>query len=332
MNSIDKKSILNLEKICNSLKIGRLDDVIILDNNNENIIYKVYTNMRVFIIKEYSKDSIIDNEDLNERKRQITTSEQLGQNGVPVILPLMFSKKVFINCRGKYYLIYEYLNYKKITNEDLTAKKVKKLANTLAIIHKLNIKSSLQCYYEKIIINFEKYLKKFKQKKMNPELIRILEENMDILDRLTKECNANLKTIQKHLCVSHNDYKLDNIVWHKDFMYIVDFDACALANPDVSFAESAYLLSCQNNVLNKSIFQEFVTTYIKKYGPLKTDFEIALKVAPNGKLQWLEYLLSKCNNKDETAIRDTIKIIKELVQYSKDKQDLSKIFYIVTQE
>ena len=39
-----------------------------------------------------------------------------------------------------------------------TTKKIKKLANTLAIIHKLDIQSNLNCQYKKINIDLRKKL------------------------------------------------------------------------------------------------------------------------------------------------------------------------------
>ena len=41
----------------------------------------------------------------------------------------------------KYYLLYDYYPYEPIESQDLTLKHIRKLANTLAIIHKLNIKT-----------------------------------------------------------------------------------------------------------------------------------------------------------------------------------------------
>lgn len=325
MNSIDKKDLTNLKKICEALKLGTLENVSILDSS-QNIVYKVATNEKTYVIKEYSKDAIRDEEDLIDRKRQVSVSEQMSQNGVPAILPLKFNKKSFIHYKGKYFLVYDFLKYKILSPEEITNKKIKKLANTLAIIHKLNIKCDLPCQYEKINTNYEKYLKKFKQQKIDSNLIKVLEDNIITLNELSIKCNENIKNVKEHLCISHNDYKLGNILWNKDFMYLIDFDACCLSNPAVSLAESSFSLSRQNNKVNKDFYKEYLTTYIKKFGPLNTDYQVALDVAMNGKLQWLNYLLSKCNKKNQTIIDDTKYMIEELALYYDNKEEFYKLY------
>ena len=137
-----------------------------------------------------------------------------------------------------------------------------------------------------------------------------------------KETNSQ-RTINN---VLNNDYKLGNILWNKDFMYLIDFDACCLSNPAVSLAESSFSLSRQNNKVNRDFYKEYLTTYIKKFGPLNTDYQVALDVAMNGKLQWLNYLLSKCNKKDQTIINDTKYMIEELALYYDNKEEFYKLY------
>ncbi len=325
MNNVDKKTLDSLKKICSALKLGAPQDVTILDSS-QNIVYKVKTEDKTYTIKEYSKDAIRDEEDLIDRKRQVSVSEQMGKNGVPVILPLKFNKKNFIHYKGKYYLIYDFKEYKTITSSELTVKNIKKLANTLAIIHKLNIKCDLPCQYEKISINFSKYIKKFEQQKSSEEIVTLLKENANKLEELIKICNENIKLVKNHLCISHNDYKLGNILWEKDYMYLIDFDACCMSNPTVSLAESAFALSRQNGEINEKFYTEYILSYVKKYGNLDTDYKIALNVAMNGKLQWLEYLLKNATKKDEESLKGSICMLKELIMFCDNKDKLYSIY------
>ena len=110
------------------------------------------------------------------------------------------------------------------------------------------------------------------------------------------------------------DYKLKNILWNNKEMYLIDFDACASANPYVALAEAAYSLSRQKGVINWDFYEEFLKKYLDIY-QCGTDFRKALKVAMNGKLQWLEYMISKLLNDDLTMVKDVIAMINEVILY-----------------
>ena len=161
---------------------------------------------------------------------------------------------------------------------------------------------------------------------MDSKLYQTLYDNHFILEKLTTKCNENIKYVKENLCISHNDYKLQNILWKKDFMYLIDYDACSLANPAVSLAECAFSLSMHSNSLKKDHYKEFIHTYLKKYGPLKTDYKLALSVAMNGKLQWLEYLMNICSKNNQVRISETISMINELVTFCKYEDELLNIY------
>lgn len=315
------------EQIFETLELGTIKEITYV-NSSQNLVHKVITDKKAYYVKQYSKDAIKNDKDLLKRKRQIAVTEKLSENGVPAILPLSFNNRYFIKYKKDYYLIYDYREEQPVEDKDLTNKKIRKLATNLAIIHNLDIQSNLDCQYKKIKIDFTKYLKKFS--KIDETLFNTLNNNFLDLEDLIINCNNNITKVKEHLCVSHNDYKLQNILWNKDYMYLIDFDAAAMSNPTVSFAEAAFALSRQGKQLNKDFYKDFVSSYIKKYGEIDTDFEIALNVAMNGKLQWLEYLMSKCSKKDENSNKGTISMINELKLFIDNKEEMLNIFNDLT--
>lgn len=323
---LSKQKIEAIKKIFDVLNMGELNAITPIENN-QNFIYKIDTADKSYILKEYSKDAIKNENDLRKRKRQISVSETFSENGVPAIIPLKFNSKYFVCYKKKYYLIYDYLDYEILPPQKLDNKKIKKLANTLAIMHKLNVKSELPCQYKQIKIDFNKYLKKYKR--IDNELYKNLYDNYFILEGLTTNCNNNIRYIKNNMCVSYNNYNLKNILWKKDFLYLIDFDTCNMVNPSVSLAECAFTLSRKNNKVDKDIYKEFLKAYLKKYGALPNTYKDALIVAVNGKLQYLEYLMSKCSRKNPKAIEETISIIKELVIYANNIDELNNIYLSV---
>ena len=109
-------------------------------------------------------------------------------------------------------------------------------------------------------------------------------------------------------------------------MYLLVFVATAMSNPTVSFAEAAFALSKQNKVLNKDFYKDFVASYTKKYGNIEEDFETVLNVAMNGKLQWLEYLMSKCSKKNKDYNTGTINMLNELKLFIDNKENMLNYF------
>ena len=314
---ISKKQEKIIKIIVDTLNLGSV-------LSSQNLVYLVETDKKSYYIKQYSKDAIRNNKDLLIRKRQVAVAENLKENGVPAVLPLTFDNKYFIKYNKDYFLVFDYLNKQPITEQDLNIKSIKILANTLAIIHKLDIKCSLNCQYKKVNIDFNKYLKKYN--KLDKDLYDIVKDNQLLLEELISSCNNNISKVKDHLCVSHNDYKLLNILWEKDYMYLIDFDATAMSNPTVSFAEAAFALSRQNNELNKEFYKEFVSSYVKKYGVLDIAFEDALSVSMNGKLQWLEYLMSNCSKRNRDSIDGVISMVKELRLFIDSKEEMIGLY------
>lgn len=320
---LTKNQINAIEKIFSTLELGGVTNIKAIESI-QNILYKIETEKKTYILKEYSENSIKNAYDLQKRKMQVSVSEKFSQNGIPAILPIKFVGKNFIHYKKKYYLLYDNIEYAIITEKDLTPKKIKKLANTLAIMHNLNLKSDLPCQYKTVKIDYNKYLTKYK--KLDDKLYKVLYDNYFILENLTNNCNTNIRYVKNNLCVSANDYKLENVLWDKDFMYLIDFDTCAMSNPSVCLAESAFAISKQGNTINLDYYKDFVKTYTKKFGFLSNNYRDALYVATNNKLLHLEILMSQCSKKNQNVIKETINTIKELVLYNNNIEEFYNIY------
>ena len=306
-----------ITEIFKKIKLEEIKNIEKLDSSQNNV-YKITTKNNSYILKKYSNFAIKNKKELNKRKLQIEISKELNELGIKTILPIKFNNDYFIYYKNNYYLIYEFYNYKVIKSKELTLKHIKILANTQAKIHKLNLKKAIPCHYKKININLDKTKKQYKK---DLSIQKILYDNLIDLKGLIKNCNKNLKKVNNNLCISHNDYKLKNILWDDDNIYLIDFDACGLSNPTVSLVESAFSLSKINNEINLDFYKEYLKEYKKIYGTIKDNYEEAITVAMNGKLQWLEYLLN--------IKKDTNKIysmLEELILFIKYKEKFLEIY------
>lgn len=288
-----------LNKICDTFKLGQLIDYKISTFHNHPI-YEVITNSNKYYIIEYTKKDIPNQNKINYIKQQISIMKKLSTNGVPIILPLNFNDKNIIKYRQKYYLVYDYQEYTIKDFASLDTKTIKKLAHTLAIIHKLSIKSSLSNNYEELTINLPKLLKKCQ--KIDSTLYNNFYNNYFLLEDLIKKVNENLKYLNNTLYINYNNYYLDNILWQKDYMYLANFESITLSNPLVSLADCAFYYSQNNNQINEEFYITFIKSYLKKYGPLKNDYKTALYVAPINALKKLNNLLLNTTKTDKENI------------------------------
>lgn len=314
---------LNLEEIINIEKV----------DSSQNSVYKVTTKDNNYLVKEYSDNAISNKEDLITRTKQISISEYLNNSGIKTILPIKFNNEYFINYNNKYYLIYNYLNYKTLNRNELNNTYMKILSNTLASIHKLNLQIELPIQYKTINLNLNTYINKINNNPIYKELYNLLLNTSSKLTKLIDDCNNSIPKIKEDLCISHNDYKLKNILFNNYDIYLIDFDASSLSNPIVSLAESSFALSIQNNEINYDLYKTYIREYLDTYGKPNTSYNDALNCAMNGKLQWLCYLLDEASKENKTRINDSISMINELMIFINNKDKLldtyNKLNYVI---
>lgn len=320
---IDNKTINIISDLTTKYDLGKIKNIEIF-KSSQNKVYKVTTDKNIYAIKEFSKDAISNYYYLKKRKEQLSISKKLNDNKIKSLLPLIFNNKYFISFNKHYYLIYNYLEEKPLTKEEVTIEHIKELAKNQSKIHKLNLESNLPCTYKIIKIDYDKYLKQ--SKKIDKELYKVLNENLNVLKIITWNCNRKLRDMKNNLCISHNDYKLLNILWKEYKMTLIDFDATGLSNPTCSLCESAFTFSKYDNHINYEYYKEYLNTYIKHYGKIKENYKDAMYVSFNGKLQWLSYMLSKNKYKKNNYIKETINMINELVLYYNNIDKFNDIY------
>lgn len=318
-----------IEELLIKYDFGKIINAEIL-KSSQNIVNKVTTEKGIYVVKEYTKDAIRNYYYLKKRKEQIRVSEILKKNGIQIIIPLSHKGKKFIYYKNMYYLIYDYFNFELKERNKITIDNIKQLALTQSKIHKLDIKSALPCSYQYINIDIEKQLKK--SYLINRQLYEKLNENKEKLNNIIKNTNKYLKKMRTNLCISHNDYKLLNILWNKEIPTLIDFDATGLSNPTCCMCESAFTFSNYKHYINYDFYEEYLKSYLNKYGPISENFIEALYVSFNGKLQWLKYMFSKNHLKKNNYVDGTISMIEELSLYYDNIEKFNQIYLKVINE
>ena len=296
-----------LQKLTQKHNLGVIVSTSLMPNEND-IVYKMITTQNEYIIKIFTEQ--IDIKKLNDK---IIVSEMLNQMGIKCILPMKISEIYIGNEDNASYVIYPNYNLQIIPNESLTTTKLAIIAQTLARIHQVNIKTALNPYYQKIKINLNKNIN-------DESLKQIIKQYSPIIKEAITNCNKSIKYAKKRLCINHNDIKYKNLFWNQDELYITNFDYCSYANPYASLIEAAFNMCNYNYHLNLDFYNHFIKSYLV-LNPLNMDSDKLLYASLNGKLQLFKKLLEQ----EETQKRnENIKqIINELTIFYNNKLNLT---------
>ena len=305
-----------LNEIANIFEVGKVTSYK-KEESSQNNVYKITTDQGNFIIKEYSKDAIKNYYQLKKRKRQILVSEIFNRHGIKCILPIKDKNKYFAFIFGHYYLIYPYVKEKTIEVKRLSLEHINVLASLQSQMHSLKVVANIPFVYKKINIDFPSELKRLKK---DEYLCDCILKNLEVLEDLIENCNANISKMKDNFCLSHNDYKPLNILWNDLNPSLLDFDAVGLVNPTCALCESAFTFSKIGSRIKYTNYKTYLKSYLENYGEIKEDFKSALYVSMNGKLQWLSYLLSKKRSNDIKSM------IRELVLFANNIEKFNKIY------
>jgi Ser/Thr protein kinase RdoA (MazF antagonist) len=259
---------------------------------SQNKVYLLKTINGSYIVKQYSKDAISNEDDLNTRREQIRISKIWNENGINCVLPLT---DIFMY-NGKYYIIYPFVNGKTFDEGQLVKDQLLLLAQLQAKIHNLDIKTSLKHHINRINYSDDK------------------------LDYIINKNNEYLSVAHSKNKVCHNDFKPLNILWVDNKPILVDMDAVGLNHPTYSLLESAFTFTHIDNDIDMDLYKLYIDEYKKYYTGLLEDFECAVYGCWNGKLQWLDYL--KNNKPDDVGITN---LTNQMVNYKDYIDEIMKI-------
>lgn len=299
-------------------------------NSLQNRVFRLFTDKGKYVIKEFSRDAIGSYHQLQKRKKQIEVSKLFNKKGIKCCLPISMDGKEFLYSNGRYYLIYDYLDYRPLDSKDVTLEHINVLSTTQARIHKIKNHVTLTCSYKKIKIDFDKQLAILKKK--DKEAYDVLSDNIITMINMVNECNSAIRVLKRNLCIGHNDYKLLNILWKDTDMVLIDFDALGLSNPTISLCESAFTFARMGKRINYDFYEAYLRGYIKEYGKIKENYKAALIASFNGKLQWLCYMFSKNHLRKDNYIDDVKSMINELVLYYKNIDKFNRIYEKIISE
>ena len=256
-------------------------------------VYVVRTLGKKYIVKVYNKN--IDIFDVKKYLKEIVKYEEiLKNNNVNISMPLKINGNYIFETEEYYFLVFDYIKCFSVRERGLYNPKMdlERLVDLLIQSQSIDKEFDLPFFYNEI-----------KDYKMD-ELADMVEKN-----------NIYLSKVKDDLTICHNDFRPSNILWTKknNIPYLTDFDAVAYAYKYANLIEAAINFSYDNISINFNAMEKIFKYYFNKVKD-KGDFEMAFYLSLNGKLSWLNHMIS-INDPATHFLVDLLKY----VQSCKDK-------------
>ncbi len=278
-----------------------------------------------YVLKVFSKDAVNSESAKNLRELKEIVAEVFWTKGVPMVLPLMFKDK-YIQGDNPYFVIYPKVKMKSVTRDEITDEHVLAISNFVAKMHNIRLDvPALKRKKEKFAIDVDKYIRLYN---LNNKMNVTLRENKELIEKLQSKINNAIDSLKTKEVISHNDLKLDNVLWDKFNPYFIDFDAVGYVNHMCAANEYAYVWCTKNGKIDLKRYQMFMENYLKHHYCLE-NFEDVLYMTLYGKFSWLRYSLDRGRSKDEEQARLGIEAImhmlKEFAMYEKTIPGMLKV-------
>ena len=268
-----------------------------------NKIFKVLTTKGNFAFK-------LLNPEVMRRKdgiKNILFTEKVSNiaklNGIKCIPAKVLNNELIHSIKNNYFLIFDWFDGKSINENEITDEKIKKIAEELCLLHKIDfssVKNECDINYELNEIDFDFYLSKIKKK----NIYNIVKEIKNKFSELDKESINSLKFLKNKQVISHRDLDLPNVLWNsEDNPVIIDWETSGWVNPTLEVIDTAWNWAGGKDYFDKYKFRIFLDTYVKEGGNLD-DYIIAFKADYKAKLRWFEYNLKRITIFDNLDVEE----------------------------
>jgi thiamine kinase-like enzyme len=234
-----------------------------------------------------------------------TTKSKLEFDSLKLVEKLNIGPKAWLLDKsrkrfGSEIIILDYLEGKPLNETKYTINKkfIKQLVRLCIKFHSRLINDNLmklakdEVGYKNLIRNIRQRYFSLLRLSSNKELLKILKESLDELER-----NSLRKKHEHPLVLSHGDMGEQNIILHNGKMKLIDFESLGLTDPA---SEIAYIFTQFGNKEFKKEHQEiFLTEYLKlrKDKTLRERVEVFIPMKNFSDLLWAIELVFKTKNK-----------------------------------
>ncbi len=315
---------MNIGNFCTKYQLGTVIDIEKLNGGLMHKMFKVKTTTATYAIKVLNSEVMNREEAYNNFVVSEKISNLAKENNIPVSSAISIDGNYLTEFENTYYMVFDYVDGKILSDDEITVEHCKKIGKILAKIHNLDYKK-LNLTEEKIeykrLYDWEGYALEVNFNKMSykEEYLKNYKKYNSILKRVNERLN-NTNTVST---VCHRDMDPKNVMWNQEKPIVIDWESATLSNPHQELLETAlswsgFLTDNFNEEKFKAVFLEY-----QKLRDIK-DIDWYDIISGNlvGRFEWLKYNLERSlgiitNEEEEKFIgeQEVSKTIKEISRY-----------------
>ena len=286
---------MNIEKFCKQYKLGEVIKLTKLTGGLMHKMFKVETTTGVYAIKVLNPEVMSRSEAYDNFVISEKISNLANDNGIPVSSAKIIDGNFIIKLDSSYYMVFDFIEGKTLTDEEITTDHCEKIGEILAQIHSvdysiLNLASEIVAY--KRLYDWESYIN-------NPNFNKTPYKDLFLANYLKynsilKRANARFNETNTTQTICHRDMDPKNVMWTNDKPIIIAWESASLANPYRELVE--YALSWSGfltNNFDESKFKAVITGYTKTKNIKGIEWFSVICGNLVGRFGWLKYNLER---------------------------------------
>lgn len=200
---------MNIEKFFEKYNLGKVINVSKITGGLMHKMYKVETKEKVYCVKVLNEEVMSRKEAYNNFIISESVSNLAKENGIPVSSALNIGGNYLNEMDNFYYMVFDYVDGKTLSDNEITIEHCKKIGNVLARIHSLNYKEiglKPDIIEYKKIYDWESYTKNPNFSKMPYKDLYL--KNYKKYNSLLKRSNERFNSSNKNQTICHMDMDL----------------------------------------------------------------------------------------------------------------------------
>lgn len=312
-----------IERLIKEEKLGKLvKSITKVTGGLSHRMYKVVTDSGIYAIKELNtgvmkRPDAYSNFVFSEKVTNI-----IKQNGITAVGAIKLQNDIIKKIDNQYFMVFEWLEGKTLSAEEITEKHCKIIGKVLAEIHNTDFAEIEDEQRKNVDIEEFKWYKYIElAEKENKKYVDLLKQNYKFLYEINNKSNEALKYAGEEMIISHTDLDRKNVMWQGDIPFVIDWEASGYINPTIELIQVAWSWSggdIENIDYNK--FETVVRLY-QKYSKRKIDKKIGKLIYADiyGGLAWLNYNLKRSLCIENEYEQDEIELAEnEIIQSIKE--------------
>jgi aminoglycoside phosphotransferase (APT) family kinase protein len=253
---------LQFDKLCQQLNIGSLiAEPLPLTGGHMHKMFVLNTTTRKYAVKALNP-GVMQRPEAMGNLINAENIAQIAAQSIPAIPALVFNNTFIQELDGQYYFIFDFVDGKTLSNNELTVQHSEIIGKLLAKLHKIDFSklNLIDDYsYTEDTYDWSYYLHKGIESKavwvelVNDNIVKLYDW-MRILNKAAAELSVGT-------VISHGDLEPKNVMWQNEKPIIIDWEAAAFVHPAFDLFETAFYWAKDDNNIQKDRFIAFMRAY-----------------------------------------------------------------------